>query len=98
MGMNVCASGERGASEASSEAANGANEGRVRLGASEGRARGERGARTRGGHEGCNLAGAKDDEKIFVFSFHRRYALINSESCGIYSLNILFLMKKTFGQ
>ena len=61
MGMNVCASGERGASEASSEAANGANEGRARgeLGASEGRARGERGARTRGGARGLQSRGRK---------------------------------------
>ena len=58
MGMNVCASGERGASEASSEAANGANEGRVRgeRGASEGRARGERGASEEQGRGGRTRA------------------------------------------
>jgi len=67
--MNVCASGERGASEASSEAANGANKGRVRgeRGASEGRARGERTrGKDEGAREGCNLAGAKEGEKYLI--------------------------------
>jgi hypothetical protein len=47
---------------------------------------------------GCNLAGAKEGEKIFDFAYDRRYVLINSESCGwwggIYSVNILLLEKK----
>jgi len=35
-----------------------------------------------GAHEGCNLAGAKEGEKVFDFAHDWPYALLNSETCG----------------
>ena len=51
-------------------------------GANEGVSGGRARSKDEGAHEGCNLAGAKEGEKVFDFAHDWPYALLNSETCG----------------
>ena len=73
-------------------------------GANEGVSGGRARSKDEGAHEGCNLAGAKEGEKIFDFAHDWPYALLNSETCGwlggkaLICSQYIILGGKTLGQ